>query len=275
MTESLKNLVHASSTIYGDEPTPLGSKISRENGIQVIARAAAVLNALGAELDGLSLGQIAARVNLPRSTIQRIVYALESEGLVSATQQGVKLGPTIARLGSLARMDVKNVARPHLQALAREVNETVDLSMLVEDQFLFIDQVVSDRKLRIVSSVGAMFPLYCTAHGKAYLAQLPDEQVKNLLFGKMRRHTANTITDIDQLIRQLGEVRATGYGYDFEEHSEDVSAVGTMVDDSAGLQYALSITVPASRFTRNFKELTLALGKCKSAIQETLNAARV
>ncbi|MNY17225.1 HTH-type transcriptional regulator SrpS [compost metagenome] len=91
----------------------------------------------------------------------------------------------------------------------------------------------------------------------------------------MRRHTANTITDIDQLIRQLGEVRATGYGYDFEEHSEDVSAVGTMVDDSAGLQYALSITVPASRFTRDFKELTLALGKCKSAIQETLNAARI
>lgn len=253
----------------------LERRVARDNGIQVIARAAAVLNVLGSELDGMSLGRIASQVSLPRSTIQRIVQALETEGLVSVTKQGVKLGPTIARLGSLARMDVKNVARPHLQALAREVNETVDLSMLVEDQFLFIDQVVSDRKLRIVSSVGAMFPLHCTAHGKAYLAQLSGEQVRTLMVGKLRRHTAHTITDIDQLLEQLSEVRSSGFGYDYEEHSEDVSAVGTMVDDSAGLQYALSITVPASRFMRNHAELAVALGKCKQAIQETLQSARI
>ncbi|WP_325949077.1 helix-turn-helix domain-containing protein [Pseudomonas putida] len=81
-------------------------KSARDNGVQVIARAAAILNALGTE--GLSLGQIAIKVGLARSTVQRIVQALETEGLVTAGRKGVKLGPTLARLGSIARMDVKS-----------------------------------------------------------------------------------------------------------------------------------------------------------------------
>ena len=144
--------------------------------VQVIARAATILRALEDENAGLSLGQIAQRVNLARSTVQRIVSALETEKLViAATPNGrVRLGPTILRLAASVRSDFIALARPFLERLSEELHETVDLSTVGKDHLVFIDQVIGPQRLRTVSAVGETFPLYCTANGKAYLAQLSD-----------------------------------------------------------------------------------------------------
>src|SRR5450432_4842347 len=96
--------------------------------VQVIARAATILRALEEENAGLSLGQIAQRVNLARSTVQRIVSALETEKIViAATPNGrVRLGPTLLRLASSVRTDFADLARPFIVGLSRELRETVD-----------------------------------------------------------------------------------------------------------------------------------------------------
>ena len=144
--------------------------------VQVIARAATILRALEDENAGFSLGQIAQRVNLARSTVQRIVSALQTEKLViAATPNGrVRLGPTILRLAASVRTDFTALARPFIMRLSEELHETVDLSMVKKDHLVFIDQVIGSQRLRTVSAVGETFPLYCTANGKAYLAQLTD-----------------------------------------------------------------------------------------------------
>ena len=144
--------------------------------VQVIARAATILRALEEENAGLSLGQIAQRVNLARSTVQRIVAALETEKLViAATPNGrVRLGPTILRLAASVRSDFMTLTRTFLERLSEELHETVDLSTVKKDHLVFIDQVIGSQRLRAVSAVGDTFPLYCTANGKAYLAQLAD-----------------------------------------------------------------------------------------------------
>ena len=151
--------------------------------VQVIARAATILRALEDENAGLSLGQIAQRVNLARSTVQRIVAALEAEKLViAATPNGrVRLGPTILRLAASVRSDFITLARPLLEQLSEELHETVDLSTVKKDHLVFIDQVIGSQRLRAVSAVGDTFPLYCTANGKAYLAQLSDTAVEALI----------------------------------------------------------------------------------------------
>ena len=97
--------------------------------VQVIARAAAILRVLEDEMDGLSLGQIAQRVNLARSTVQRIVGALAAEKfLIAASPTGrVRLGPTILRLAASARTDFVAAARPFLIELSNELKETADL----------------------------------------------------------------------------------------------------------------------------------------------------
>ena len=93
----------------------------RSSGIQVIARAANILRILESEKEGLSLGQIAKRVDLPRSTVQRIVNALADEHfLIAATPNArVKLGPAILRMAANTNFDFVKFVRPHLEALAQ------------------------------------------------------------------------------------------------------------------------------------------------------------
>src|ERR1700754_1926053 len=108
--------------------------------VQVIARAAAILRALEDQAAGLSLGQIAQRVNLARSTVQRIVAALEAEKLVIAASPAgrVRLGPTILRLAASVRTDFVSIARPFLAKLSSELAETVDLATVKQDHLVFI-----------------------------------------------------------------------------------------------------------------------------------------
>jgi DNA-binding IclR family transcriptional regulator len=114
-------------------------KSQEKSQVQVIARAAAILRALEEQPAGLSLGQIAQRVELARSTVQRIVAALAAEKLlIAASPTGrVRLGPTILRLAASARTDFVATARPFLVRLSDELSETVDLAAIKRDHLIF------------------------------------------------------------------------------------------------------------------------------------------
>src|SRR5665213_1659642 len=211
--------------------------------VQVIARAATILRALEDENSGLSLGQIAQRVNLARSTVQRIVAALETEKLViAATPNGrVRLGPTILRLASSVRSDFTALARPFLERLSEELHETVDLSTVKKDHLVFIDQVIGPHRLRTVSAVGETFPLYCTANGKAYLARLTDPAVEALIGRAYEPRTPKTLTRIDALLTELKAARRNGAAFDREEHTLGICAVGVAMQDPLGNAVAKKI----------------------------------
>src|SRR5262245_29053091 len=121
------------SRVGGDTAqAPRQQRPQDKSQVQVIARAAAILRALEEQPAGLSLGQIAQRVALARSTVQRIVAALAAEKLlIAASPTGrVRLGPTILRLAASARTDFVALARPFLVRLSNELNETVDLATI-------------------------------------------------------------------------------------------------------------------------------------------------
>ena len=223
--------------------------------VQVIARAAAILRALENEALGLSLGQIAERVGLARSTVQRIIAALEIEKLViQASPTGrMRLGPTILRLASSVRTDFVALARPFLVELSKQLGETVDLSAIKKDQAVFVDQITGPHRLRTVSVVGESYPLYCTANGKAYLAELDDDQVAELIGRKYQRRTKQTLTTFAQLAADLRLARQAGVAYDGEEHSLGVCAAGVALRDPLGNFIAISVPVPTQRFQDEFK----------------------
>ena len=195
--------------------------------VQVIARAATILRALEDENAGLSLGQIAQRVNLARSTVQRIVAALEAEKLViAATPNGrVRLGPTILRLAASVRSDFITLARPLLEQLSEELHETVDLSTVKKDHLVFIDQVIGSQRLRAVSAVGDTFPLYCTAKDKAYLAQLSDTDVEAFIGRAYETRTPKTLTRLTRCLPISRRCAATAAATT-EEHTLGICAVG-------------------------------------------------
>ena len=222
----------------------------KKNGIQVITRAADILRALESQPDGLSLGELASRIQLPRSTVQRIVSALINEQLLitAGPRSGVMLGPALVRLAATANIETDRLARPVLQELSRALEETVDLSVLQGRNAFFVDQVLGTSRLIAVSAVGEAFPLHCTANGKALLGCVGVERRRLLLSGKLRRHTPATIIDMEELERQIALFEKTQLCYDLEEHSEGICAVGTSFIDPLGRDFALSVPMPVARF---------------------------
>lgn len=189
------------------------------SGVQVIARAAAILREVKVEPAGLSLAQLASRLDLPRSTVQRIVGALQQERLLVATTsgRGIRLGPEVQALARSARSVVAGEVRPFLAEIAERTGETVDLAVLRGDRVVFIDQAQGRHRLRTVSSIGESFDVLTTANGKAAAALRADPD-------------------------------ATGLSYDVDEHTPGVSAVGAAVVGIDGEIYAISVPVPSSRF---------------------------
>jgi len=243
--------------------------------VQVIARAATILRALEEENAGLSLGQIAQRVNLARSTVQRIVAALETEKLViAATPNGrVRLGPAILRLAASVRSDFVTLARPLLERLSEELHETVDLSTIKKDHLVFIDQVIGSQRLRAVSAVGDTFPLYCTANGKAYLAQLSNDAIEALVGRSYEARTPKTLTRLDTLLSDLKSARRTGVAYDREEHTLGICAVGVALHDPLGNAVAISVPVPSQRFQNRQALIAERLVATKHALESRMNSA--
>ena len=242
------------------------------SGIQVIARAAAVLRSLETEPNGLSLRDIAKRVALPRSTVQRIVAALAEEQLLmpASPQAHVKLGPALVLLGTAADIGTEKLVRPFLQELSRVTDETVDLSILKADHVIFVDQVQGTQRLAAISAVGKAFPLHCTANGKALLARMSADSRAKALAGRLKRYTRATVTDRDVLQLELGQVAASNLAYDEEEHSDGICAVGTAFCDALGREYSVSIPVPAPRFASKRQQLSKALIKTRDGIRDQL-----
>jgi DNA-binding IclR family transcriptional regulator len=242
---------------------------SRERaGIQVIARAAKILRALEDEASGLSLGEIASRVSLARSTVQRIVQALLDEQLLmSASNKGrVKLGPALVRLGAAASIEVAQIAHGYMQDLARSLGETVDLSTMKGDAAVFIGQVAGSHRLAAISRVGTVFPLHSTANGKAMLACLPAARRTELISRRLTKDTPATITKAKGLQQQIEEILKTGLAYDREEHTDGICAIGTSFLDAFDRPYALSIPVPKPRYEPNRRTLEKSLLEVRSVL---------
>ena len=248
---------------------------NEKNQVQVIARAATILRALEDENGGLSLGQIAQRVNLARSTVQRIVAALECEKLViAATPNGrVRLGPAILRLAASVRSDFIALARPFLEQLSEELHETVDLSTVKKDHLVFIDQVVGSHRLRTVSAVGETFPLHCTANGKAYLAQLSDAAIEKLIGREYEARTPKSLVTLETLLKDLAAARRTGVAFDREEHTLGICAAGVSLRDPLGNAVAISVPVPSLRFEELETAIAQRLTATKRAMETHMNSA--
>jgi DNA-binding IclR family transcriptional regulator len=238
-----------------------GSGAAANGGVQVIARAAQILRALDGEPNGLSLSQLSERLDLPRSTVHRVVTALASEGLLAAASPNgrMRLGPELARLALASRRELRAELRPYLQRLFDMLNETVDCAVLDGDHLRFIDQIAAPHRLRAVSSVGATFPLHCTANGKALLAELSAEEIARVLPTRLRRFTPATLTVRPVLLSELEAVRVSRVAFDREEHTTGISAAGIAVREPFGALAAISVPMPTQRFEGREAEIGEAL----------------
>jgi len=233
-----------------EESATAAATNSKKTKIQVIARAASVLRALEHEPSGLSLGAIAQRLKLPRSTVQRIVGALEAENLlIAASPNGrVKLGPTLLRLSAAVETSTSAIAKPHMIEIARELGETVDLSVMGRDHAICIDQAIGSHWLYGISAIAEKSPLHCTANGKSMLALLTDAEIEQKIGHVYPARTEFTRTTLSALLPDVHDVRRTGVAYDMQEYTLGVCAVSVGFRDALGNRLALSMPIATARF---------------------------
>ena len=235
-------------------------------GVQVISRAAEILRHLGRSPEGQSLAQIARQVELPRSTVQRIIGALAIEGFVAPEKAngGFRLGPGIQSLANASRFGLTDRLRQAMRTISNETGETVDLAILRGSRMLFIDQVVGTHRLRAVSSIGETFTLTDTANGKAALACLERQEAADLIAAELGNPHSSS-SRMAEILEDVEMVRSRGLAFDENEHTEGICAVGFALPDRNGDILALSVPVPHNRYfqVKGDLEVTLAIWKRK------------
>ena len=213
-----------------------------------VERAFGVLDALS---DGGELGtnEIARRTGINASTVSRLLATLASARFVEHVPESgrYRLSLRLIELGNavLGRLDLRTLARPHLQALVRETGETATLSAPGEHDAITVDFAHSSSVLQSVAQLGRPSVGHATAAGKVMLAcgdvELPAEP--------FTAFTPRTITTRGRLIEELARVRRLGFAEAQEEREEGLAAVAAPVWDSRGeLAGIIGAQGPASRF---------------------------
>ncbi|MCK9800338.1 IclR family transcriptional regulator [Pseudomonas sp. MAFF 302030] len=248
-----------------DERVQAGGNDERGGGIQVIARAAKILNVLGRSVGGMSLGEIAQAVDLPRSTVQRIVGALEEQGMIRIQGAGgISLGAGLLRLVANAHVDRMTVVRPWLHKLSERVQETVVFSRPAGIQLIVEDRVVADRELQVIPRLGQLdAPLYGTSAGRALLALDQDEDVKALFATESATKQKTTVSQT--LLNQLDDIRKAGVSSDHGELIEGITTTAVALDTVLG-RFAISMPIPTLRFEKNRDEYIEELLICKAGL---------
>lgn len=204
---------------------------------------------------GLTLSELADALRLHKSTVHRLLGSLEEGRYVDRSEETgrYRLGLRLLELGSvvLESLDLRQEARPILEALGREAGETVHLCILEQGEVVYIDKVETTEPVRMYSRIGRRAPVYCTAVGKAMLAHLPTEEQDHLIREiNFRRLTENTLNSVEALREQLVQIRRQGCSFDQEEHELGVRCVAAPIFDHTGRAVAaVSITGPTTRMT--------------------------
>jgi IclR family acetate operon transcriptional repressor len=244
-------------------------------GTQAVRRAITLLKAFTPERPEREAVELALETGLSRSTVHRLLAALESEGFVvrDPTHGRFRLGPTAVTLGARAfrSSPLREAAHPLLTEIAELTGETTTLEVLSDAKMLILDEALSGRLVGASPSLGTAWALHATSTGKALLAALPRDRRQELLVLPLKRFTSRTLTSIEGLEDELERVRKCGYAEARDELEDGYSAVGTVIRVPMIEPHAtLSIGGPTARIEPRLAELGELLKSRAGELSESL-----
>jgi IclR family acetate operon transcriptional repressor len=200
------------------------------------------------------VSDVAAELGIARSTAHRLLAMLVYRDFaVQGEDRSYRAGPAIAAepLRGEPAQRLRQVMRPHMEALCDQVAETINLVVRLGTQTRFLHTVESAHVLRVGDRQGTVLPAWKTSGGKVLLAELPDAQLTALLRGVSGRPPEGmTAAERRSLVNQLRLVRDQGYAENIEESESGVCAIGVCVRDRLGDPVAaLSVSAPSVRYT--------------------------
>ena len=220
-----------------------------------LVRGLSILECFGLEYRLLGIADISERVQMNRSTVHRYVTTLTSLGYLEQDRSTRKyqLGLRVMDLGLAAvnSSELRDVARPDLEALSDRSGHTVNLAILSGSEIVYVDRIRNPNGIDLNLSVGSRLPAYCTSMGKVLLAGIPPEDLSRHLDGtELLQRGPNTLTNRAVLLDELEKVRQTGIAINNEELAFGLRSIAAPVRNSEGAVVAsVNIAVHASNYS--------------------------
>ena len=223
-----------------------------------VERALILLRYIVDHPDGLSIREVSREFGYSPATVQKLINALKQQGYVvqDRLNERYHLGPEAVQLGltALSRLEVRRIARPHLETLSEVTGETVFLAIARDEHAIYVDKVVSSQLIRMDAPLGVNRPYNCTSVGKVLLAAMPDDKIEQLAAsGAFERRTEHSIIELDALRAELERIRQQGWAQDCEEYAYGSACVAAPVLDHEGnVTAALTVSGPIERIKQDF-----------------------
>jgi IclR family transcriptional regulator, acetate operon repressor len=221
--------------------------------VRSVNRAISILQVL-ARRGPTTMTEIATELSIHKATIFRLLSTLEARGLVDQNNNRghYQLGYGVVQLaaGATRKLDLSVVSRRTCEALADDVGESVEITILNDGAVLTIDQVIGAAAMTTVHWVGRRTPLHATSAGKVFLAHMSPDRLADFLSGSLERFTKHTITNRHHLEEQLATARDQGYAFTLEEYEVGLAAVAAPIRDLDG-QVIAAVSVSGPNFRLN------------------------
>lgn len=231
--------------------------------VQSLERALTILNKLSEYPDGIQITRLAEQVGLTKGTLHRLLSTLSNMNYVVKDEETdkYKLGLQVLFLSRnlLNHSNIVTVAKPYLEKLSQEVNETVHLCIEDRGEVIYIDKIESNQTIRMYSRIGSRAPMYCTGVGKILLSGMSPDQFEEIV-SKINfiPKTPKTITSKEEFIKEIERVKIQGYALDNAENEEVLRCIASPIYDHKGKIIAsFSISGPNNRVTMDVINHTL------------------
>lgn len=199
--------------------------------------------------------EIADEVSFSKSTVHNYLSTLREREYVVQEGDFYRLGLRFLDLGESTRYNTNlyQIARPHVDDLADDINELVSLVTEENGQAVYIYREQGTPDVNFSTRVGRRIQMHCTAVGKAMLAYMPEAYVEEIVETHgLPRRTKNTITDRESLYEALEEVRETNIAFDREEYGEGLRCIATpIVQSNERILGSISVSAPTTRMQNN------------------------
>jgi len=219
--------------------------------VRSVERAISILFLVAQSNAPLGLSEISRAIGLDKATSLRLLSTLANAKLVQQDPitRRYMPGANISRLYNAWRSDLRNISRPHLEALLKETEETICLACPRGLERVYVDALPPPHELCIVPAIGSAAPIYAGASGRVFMAFMPPGDCDRIIKQTgLKAVTPNTVTDEAVYMAQLDKVRERGYAHTTGEALLHSSAISAPVFDADGnLTAAVVVRAPESR----------------------------
>ena len=249
-----------------------------------VKKALELLDHFTVERPELSLAEISREVDAHKSSVFRVLTTLKAAGFLEKDPLSGKyrLGLKILDLAGRVwgRYDIRQIATPYMEELARETGEVIHLAVLDGSDIVYLEKKGQGQGqvLTVATRLGGRNPAYASSMGKILLADLSKSELKAIFGrGKLEKLTPNTIDEIPKLIEELARIREQGFALDNEETFPGIRCVGAPIRDAGGkVVAAVSVTVPAQRMDdKRVRELWRLVTNTARMISERVAASKM